>query len=266
MSLVEIMVAMAIGLFIVLVATTLYLNGAANVGFRMGQSENLSNGRYALGALDSEFTKAGFRRDPVQPMDEAFPADAAAATNGCKFGVGQAIYLTGTAPAQLCIRYQARDNTEKDCAGSAAGIPTLAAYEAPTAPALGAGMFVEKYYLSNGALVCQAGPSAAAGAVPVADGVRDILFEFGVGTGTDSLAERRVEKFKTTAPTSTEAIRSLRYAVLLASSARGITAGMQSTICTRWTQLGGASASCDTSQGQLYQLASGSLTMRNLMP
>jgi len=263
-SLVELMVAMAIGLFIVLIATTLYVKGASNVGFRIGQSENLSNGRYALGTLDMEFTKAGFRRDPTQPMDQAFPADAAALTNGCMFSVGQAVYVTGA--GELCMRFQARDNTEKDCAGSAAGIATLTAYQAPPVPALGTGLFVEKYSVSNGALVCQAGNSAAADAVQVADGVRDIRFEFGVGKVADSQAERRVESFRTTQPAADEAIRSLRYAVLLASSGKGLTAGMESSVCTRWTDLGGTSASCDTSQGQLYQLASGSLTLRNLMP
>lgn len=261
-SLIEIMVAMAIGLFIILIATTLYINGSSNVGFRIGQSENLSNGRYALNTLDSQFTKAGYRRDPTQSMDAAFPADAV--TNGCTFTVGQAIYVTSD--GALCIRFQARDNNEKDCAASAAGIPALKAYEPPPAPGLGAGVFVEKYFLKDGALVCQAGNSAAAATVPVADGVRDILFEFGVGQSTDSLAERRIESFKTTEPAATESIRSLRYAVLLASSAKGLTAGMETSICTRWKQLGGAAASCDTSQGQLYQLASGSLTLRNLMP
>ena len=80
------------------------------------------------------------------------------------------------------------------------------------------------------------------------------------------MAERRVESFKTTAPTATEAIRSLRYAVLVASSAQGLTAGMESSVCTRWTQLGGDSGKCVASNGQLYQLATGSLNLRNLMP
>ena len=141
-----------------------------------------------------------------------------------------------------------------------------AANGAPFRILLREGMFVEKFAVKNGALVCQAGSSAASAAVPVADGVRDILFEFGVGKGTDSLAERRVESFKTTAPAADDAIRSLRYAVLLASSAQGLTAGMESSVCGRWAQLGGTAASCDTSRGQLYQLASGSLTLRNLMP
>ena len=96
--------------------------------------------------------------------------------------------------------------------------------------------------------------------------VSDILFEFGVGKVTDSLAERRVESFKTTVPAASEAIRSLRYSILLASTAGGLSKDMGSSVCTRWTDLGGATASCDTSKGQLYQLASGSLTLRNLMP
>ncbi|MGJ7527001.1 PilW family protein [Variovorax sp. GB1P17] len=263
LSLVELMVAMAVGLVVVLIATTIYMESLRNFGFRASQSENLGNSRYVLGTLDNEFTKAGYRRDPTQAMDEAFPADGAAHPNGCQFAVGQAIYAVDT--GTLCIRYQPRDNNEKDCAGSSAGIAGLGAYEAPPAPALGAGLFVEKYFLNQGALVCQAG-SQAEDKREVADGVRSVLFEFGVGKGNDSFAERRVEEFKTSKPAADEAIRSLRYAILLSSSAERVTGGMESSTCTRWEGVGGASASCDTSKGQLYQLASGSLTLRNLMP
>ncbi|WP_269758827.1 prepilin-type N-terminal cleavage/methylation domain-containing protein [Variovorax sp. E3] len=262
-SLVELMVAMAVGLVVVLIATTIYVEGLRNFSFRTSQSENLGNSRYALGTLDDEFTKAGYRRDPTQAMDEAFPADGAAHPNGCKFAVGQAIYAVDT--GTLCIRYQARDNNEKDCAGAAAGVVGLGAYEAPPAPALGAGMFVERYFLSGGSLVCRGGSQSEA-KQEVADGVRDVHFEFGVGKGSDSFAERRVEAFKATTPAADEVIRSLRYAILLAASAEKITGGMDSSVCTRWEGVGGTKASCDASKGQLYQLASGSLTLRNLMP
>lgn len=263
-SLIELMVALAVGLIVILIATTIYVEGIRNFSFRTGQSENLGNSRYTLGALDNEFTKAGYRRDPTQSMDEAFPADGAANPNGCQFAVGQAMYAVNT--GMLCIRYQARDNDEKDCAGSAAGIAGLDAYQAPSAPALGAGMFVEKYFLNDkGALVCQAG-SQAEGGQEVAVGVKDVFFEFGVGKGTDSFAERRVEEFKATAPTGDDVIRSLRYAILLVSTGQKITGDIESSVCDRWKDAGGAAASCDTSKGQLYQLASGSLTLRNLMP
>lgn len=263
-SLIELLVAMAVGLIVILIATTIYVEGMRNFSFRTGQSENLGNSRYALGTLDNEFTKAGYRRDPTQSMDEAFPADAAAYPNGCQFAVGQAMYALNT--GTLCMRYQARDNDEKDCAGSAAGIAGLGAYQAPPAPALGAGLFVEKYSLNEqGALVCQAG-NQAEGGQDVAIGVKDVFFEFGVGKGTDSFAERRVEEFKATAPTGDDVIRSLRYAVLLVSTGQKITGDIESSVCNRWKDAGGAAASCDTSKGQLYQLASGSLTLRNLMP
>ncbi|MGJ7502315.1 PilW family protein [Variovorax sp. ZT5P49] len=255
---------MAIGLLVILIAATIYIEGLRNFGFRTSQSENLGNSRYALGTLDNEFTKAGYRRDPTQAMDEAFPADGAAYPNNCKFAVGQAIYAIDA--STLCIRYQARDNNEKDCAGSAAGIAALGAYEAPPAPALGAGLFVEKYFLTpQGALACQAG-NQAEDKQEVAVGVRGVLFEFGVGKGSDSFAERRVEEFKTGTLAADDVIRSLRYAVLLSSTAEKVTGGMESSVCTRWAGAGGASVNCDASKGQLYQLASGSLTLRNLMP
>ncbi len=263
LSLVEVMVAMAVGLIIVLIATTIYVEGLRNFGFRTGQSENLGNSRYALGMLDSEFTKAGYRRDPTQPMDEAFPADAAALPNKCQFAVGQAIYAVDA--NTLCIRYQPRDNNEKDCAGSAAGVAGLKAYEAPPAPALGAGMFVERFFVLDGKLVCRGG-SQTEDEQEVADGIRGVHFEFGVGKGSDSFAERRVEEFKTDVPAADDAIRSLRYALLLASTAEKLTGGIESSACANWTKLGGNADNCDTSKGQLYQVSSGSLTLRNLMP
>lgn len=263
LSLVEIMVAMAVGLIIVLIATTIYVEGLRNFSFRIGQSENLGNSRYALGTLDSEFTKAGYRRDPTQPMDQAFPANAAALANGCQFAVGQAIYAVDA--STLCIRYQPRDNNEKDCAGSAAGIASLTPYEAPPAPALGAGMFVERYFVEGGKLLCRAG-NQTEDKQEVADGVRGVRFEFGVGKGNDSFAERRVEEFKTDVPATGDSIRSLRYAFLLASTAERITGGIDSSVCANWEKLGGDADNCDVSKGQLYQLSSGSLTLRNLMP
>jgi type IV pilus assembly protein PilW len=93
-----------------------------------------------------------------------------------------------------------------------------------------------------------------------------VHFEFGVGKGSDSFAERRVEEYKTDSLASDDVIRSLRYAILLASTAEKLTGGMDSSVCASWESVGGAAASCDTSKGQLYQLASGSLTLRNLMP
>lgn len=260
-TLVELMVSIAIGLFIVLVATTIYVQGLSTVSFRAGQSENLNNSRYALSVLDNELTKAGYRRDPTQEMADAFVADAAAnAKNGCQFAAGQAIYAPNA--KSLCIRYQARDDAETDCAGTSAALdPTALPYDPPAA---GTGLFVERYSIEGGSLVCQSG-DANAKAVTVADGVKDVHFEFGVDQMTDPAKGRHIDVFKTAVPASGEVIRSLRYAILMTSTAK-VTQGMTSTVCSRWTEAGGAQGSCNTSGGQLYQLASGILTLRNLMP
>ncbi len=258
LTLVELMVALAIGLFLVLVATTIYIQGLSSYSFRMGQSENLGNSRYAQDLLDAALTKAGYRRNPTQPMMDAFAADAQPHPNGCQFAAGQALYAVDQ--KTLCMRFQARDNAETDCAGTAANLGTLGPYESPPA---GSGLFVEQYTLSNGSLVCQAG---AAQPVAVADGVRDMRLDFGVDQQADAGSLRRVDQFKSSVPVAGETIRSLRYALLMVSSGQHLTQAMQSTVCTRWVALGGAEGSCDTSKGQLYQLAIGTLSLRNLLP
>lgn len=260
LTLIELMVSLAIGLFLVLIATTIYMQGLSHFNFRVGQSENLGNSRYAQDVLDTELSKAGYRRDPTQLLTDAFPADTAAHPNGCQFAVGQALYAVDT--RSVCIRFQARDAAETDCAGTASGLGTLAPYNAPAA---GSGLFVERYAVDNGALVCQAGATTAR-TIPVADGVLDARFEFGIDAQADPFAVRRVDQFKSDVPADGETIRSMRYAILLASSGKGLTQGMSSTVCSRWTQAGGAASSCDTSQGQLHQLVIGTLSLRNLMP
>lgn len=258
LTLVELMVAMAIGLFIVLIATTIYLQGVSTVAFRFGQSENLNNSRYALSVFDTELSKAGFRRDPKQTFKDAFPAEATAHANECQFAEEQSFYVTDK--KEICLRYQARDPAETDCVGTASGLDAaIIPYEAPPA---GTGMFVEKYFLDNGKLMC----AAADKTVAVADGVRDMVIQFGVDQRADPAASRHVDQYQTTLPNANEVIRSLRYAILLSSTAQGLSQGIESSVCQRWEDAGGAAASCDTSKGRLFQLATGTLTLRNLMP
>lgn len=259
LTLVELMVAMAIGLFLVLVATTIYLQGLSSFNFRVGQSENLGNSRQAQDVLEVALSKAGYRRNPTQAMSDAFPADAAAQANGCQFAAGQALYAVDL--KTLCMRFQARDAAETDCSGTGSSLGTVAAYETP---ASGTGLFSERYALANGTLVCQAGSPVQT--IAMADGVRDLHFDFGVDQQTDPGATRRVDEFSPGAPAAGETIRSLRYALLLVSSGKRLTQGMSSTVCSRWTALGGDLQSCDTSQDPLYQLVVGTLSLRNLMP
>lgn len=255
-SLVEVMVSMAIGLVIITLVSLIYFEGIRTLAFRQGQSENLGNGRYTLEALGLEFAKAGYRRDPTQLMRDAFPVEVA--SNECNFTAGQSIYVTSQ--GALCIRYQPRDDSEKDCAGRSGGISGLGPYKQASHPKEGGGMFVEKYYVANDKLYCQAGNEE----VEMADGVRDIHFAFGVGGSVnDPYRPREVESYKESVG-SDDAIRALRFSILLVSSNR-VTGGIESNVCSRWKEASGRE-NCDAGNGYLYQIVSSALTLRNLMP
>lgn len=265
-SLIEIMVAMAIGLFILLLISLVYLEGARNLGFRQGQSENLANSRHTLEAITTQFAKAGYRLDPDMSMDMVFRQADANATGGtgCTFARGQAIQVVGAA---LCIRYQPRDAAETNCAGNAApGMDALDPYQSPNNPNLGNALFVERYFVNNNTLVCQAGANGEVQQVEVADGVQAIRFEYGIGPRAQPPEPRTITRFDSTPPANAaEVIRSLRYSVLLAASQARLTGGIASDVCDRWVKEGGESGEC-ADDGRLYQMASGALTLRNLMP
>ena len=258
-SLVEVMVSLAIGLIVILVVTQIFINTGRNHLFRQGQSENFNNAQNAISSFTTQLSKAGYRRNPAQAMNLAFPADANAHANGCKFLAGEAAYAMDT--KTLCIRYQPRDAAELDCAGQPTTSPsTLTTYVSATATQL----FVEKYSISGNTLMCTS--SRHNKAIPMADGIGDILFEFGTGPIVASEAERRITAYQTAAPQETQAIRAMRYTILLANTTGKVTQNMSSTICERWKKAGGDEAQCTASDGRLYELISGAIMMRNLMP
>ncbi|WP_158291694.1 prepilin-type N-terminal cleavage/methylation domain-containing protein [Lampropedia puyangensis] len=261
LSLVEVMVAMAIGLFIVLLVSLVYIEGARNLSFRQGQSENLANSRYTLGSLEQHFSKAGYRRDPTLSMEKAFPA-LIDDTTDCAFARGEAINIK--TDGALCIRFQPRDAIETDCSGNTdPSVSSLMPYEAPTTSTVGNGVFVERFSISNHTLVCAAQSTETA----LAAGVQDIHFQYGTGPKVSSMAIRKISAFTTDTPSSNQVIRALKYSILLAASSSRLTGGMESTVCDRWKTVAGAdNASCSADSGALYQVASGAVTLRNLMP
>ena len=259
-TLIEAMVSLTIGLFIVLLVSVIYTASLQTLKFRQGQSENLGNSRYTLDTLGLEFAKAGYRRDPTKDLFEAFPADATA-ENGCQFSAGQSIYVDAT--GALCIRYHLRDAQELNCVGQGGNIADVKPYKQAEDLSDRKGMFVEKYFIDGDRLRCQAGTEV----VDLADGIRGIHFAFGVGKfSADRNKERKIDAFVTTLPSTKKAIRALRYSVLLVSSQPNVTGGVESSICTRWTKATGNQTACSANDGRLYQIASKALTLRNQMP
>jgi len=260
-SLIEVMVALAIGLFIILLVTVVYLTGGRHLNFRQGQGENLANSRYTLDTLSTQLVKAGYRRDPLEKWNKAFPRDSYL---GCDFAAKEVVQLL--ADGALCIRYQQRDEDEKNCSGTHGDIRDLNPYEnlKKLEGKEEKGMYFEKYWVTpDHRLVCNEEDNT------IADGVQSIHFEFGIGpplspTDEDEDHKRRVDEY-TTDP-GNQPIRSLRYAILLATSNERVSGGIESDVCARWIAAGGDGNLCDTSSGRVYQLVGSALTLRNLMP
>ncbi len=247
LSLVELMVAMAISSFLILGVTQIYIDNKRNYLFQQGQSENQENGRYALMMLDQYLKKTGYRRRPDISMEETFPAGTA---SGCTFTAGETI--TRLSESAICIRYQPRDAEELDCLGNGLQNATKTAIALPytTSPET----FVQQIALNaDGALTCRRDNASAT----LLEGVAAVRFDFGVGPATG----REVTSF-TNEPGAGEVIRTVRYSLLMMSSQGGVSQGISSKAYSEWY---GDEAE-EPADGTLYQIASSTSALRNLMP
>lgn len=255
LSLIELMVALAISSFLVLGITQLYVDNKNGFLFSTAQIENQANSRYTFMILDQELSKVGYRRRPDQSFASAFPAASTGAPSGCSFSAGQAVTLPSSGGG-LCIRYQPRDGNERDCQGN---LPASSAV--PSTPYTNATLMVmEKFTIdANGNLQCAVGSNAAQ---TVLSGVADIQFEYGVGPAT---SDRVVDTY-TVSPGSLP-IRAIRYSALMASSIN-VRKGGDSLTLSQWktrypSSTPNTSSSFDS--GQLFQVAQGTITFRNLL-
>lgn len=242
LSMIELLIAMAISSFLILGVTQIFIDNKRNYLYQQSQSENQENGRFTLMLLDRQLAKTGYRRRPDDTLEQAFPANT---LNSCTFTAGQTI--TRVNDHTLCLRYQPRDPAELDCSGTGLSSANAASVAEPyTTPAQ---PFVETVTISGGNLTCN-------GAVLV-EGVSGVVFEFGTGpTG-----EREVTSYTKTPGNAP--IRSLRYSALLESTQKNLAQGIASKACEQWEALSGTDP---CKEDRIYQIASSSTTLRNLMP
>ncbi|KAF1071865.1 MAG: hypothetical protein GAK45_00402 [Pseudomonas citronellolis] len=274
LSLIELMIALALSSFLIIGVTQLFLDNKRTYTFQQSQSGNQENGRFALNFLEQELAKVGYRRQPNIDPIYAFPADNQSTLSGCNFSAGVAIVANST--TDLCIRYQARDPNETDCQGNALSAAEKTAINAVTlpgtAPSSAPAMFVERLTIGLGAdkvsksLLCLSSRGTTAVVTTgagnpsseVVPNVAALRFEYGTGPSTD----RSVSAYVTS---PSQAIRAVRYAFLIQSIGVGIRDNSANPVLTQWTNLYGTSDSV-SDNSQTYQIARGTVTLRNLMP
>ena len=250
LSMVELLIALAISSFLILGVTQIYIDNKTSYLFQQGQAQNQENGRFSLMVLEQHLAKAGFRRRPDDSLEQAFAAGTFNTTTGagtCTFRAGQAV--TKVDDSTICLRFEPRDATEVDCAGT--GVTTPADFATPYTTS--SQEFVEKFSVNNNAeLVCND--------AVLADGVSQVLYTFGIGPAS----EREASSYTKTPGTST--IRSVRYSLLLTTDQNNLSQGMTSKAYCDWQTLMGNTDPCTPPDNNLYQIASSGIMLRNLMP
>lgn len=270
-SMIELLVALAISSFLLLGISQIYLDNQRNHLFQQSQSANSEGSRFIALALNDLLGKAGYRRAPDQAFDEAFPAEAA--KDGCKaFDKGSAVTATA-AGVGLCLRYQPLVSGEMDCQGDAttAFDDSKAFQPAPeTSLVTLALIYTPGNELHEGTLTCKNLDSAAAPSELLA-GIADFRLEYGVGPKAmheKKLVDGEQRFVEVNSWTSASGpIRAVRYSILLAS--REQQRDGESAVLTSWQRKADDAAKARLEEGdrnRIYQIASSTQTLRNLMP
>lgn len=268
LSLIELIIALAISSFLILGVTQIYIDNKRSALFQQSQAVNQESARFAEMIINDHLGKAGFRRAPDQALEFAFPA--AGANADCKaFALGSS--ATGLASGTgICLRYQPLVSGEPDCTGSASKAfnDTL-----PFSSSRELAVIAIRHAPDESRLECKnLNPdSGTAGYVTLLEGVADFRLDYGVGPADlftkelRSTGDRFVAAANWTA--SSGPIRAARYSVLLASRPNQRTG--ESKIFNDWVSNSEAAAATRLNaadENQIYQVATSTQTLRNLMP
>ncbi|AGI22823.1 type 4 fimbrial biogenesis protein PilW [Pseudomonas sp. ATCC 13867] len=272
LSMVELLIALAISSFLILGITQVYIDNKRSYVFQQNQANNLENGRFATLTLNHYLGKAGYRRNPSSLLEIVFPSRAAA--DGCQaFDAGHAI--TGLATDQgagFCIRYQPQVSGELDCQGEASSVEYDEAF--PSTPAVEDDLTVLAFKyepgaaLQQGRLLCKSLNAASPQYSELLAGIADLRLDFGIGSA--DVLEKEVSSYIPQADWTPDdgAIRSVRYALLLASR-EGQRDSDDSKVLSDWLAVASTATRTRLQKADkksIYQVASSTQTVRNFMP
>lgn len=246
LSLIELMIAMLIGSFLILGITEIFINNQKSYLFQQSQVSNQENGRFALTILEQELSKAGYRSYPSQTL-----AASSGAVANCIFPDN--VSTVALSATRLCIRYQASNRADVSCQGTG-----LAGADQNS--------ITRPYNKQNKEIVERIEFDSATQSITcttdvtrqLVTGVADVRFDYGSGD------QKSVTSFSTT-PGQT--IGAVRYAALMQSGAPTIrdTTDKQPQALSDWNSRFGATIA-DPTNTQIYQIVQGTIMLRNQMP
>ncbi|MTZ14239.1 PilW family protein [Stutzerimonas degradans] len=271
-SMIELLVALAISSFLLLGISQIYLDNQRNHLFQQSQSTNLEGSRFITLVLDEYLGKAGYRRDPAQSLESAFPQKGENA-DCMAFAKGAVIVPTKDALG-ICLRYQPLVSGEADCQGDASkAFDDSKPFKAAPDSALitVAIKYAPNAELHQGSITCKNLNAAAPGAMEIMSGVADMRLQFGFGS-KDMYEKKLTEGSGRFADASSWTansgpIRAVRYSILLASQENQRSGA--STIYDQWiakSSVAAKSRLTANDKNRIYHVSSSTQTIRNLMP
>lgn len=254
LSLIELMVAMVIGLFLILGVTQIFISNQRTYLFQQAQMGNQENGRFTLAILSQELLKAGYRSS----LGAVIPSDNS--MNGCNFPQGASV--VALSESSLCIQYQATSKLDVTCQGAAlaAGDQNniTTPYSARSVPTTVRPKIVERidFDSANKAITCTSGAATQ----QLVSGVQDLRFEY----GSDPSDPKAVSTFSTTAPTGT--IAAVRYSALMQSPGSPMIRDSTTDISLALKDWNGRYGTNYNDTKAIYQIVQGTIMVRNQMP
>lgn len=165
MSLIEVMVALAIGLVILTALGYFFLSSNQINRTTDDVSRMQENGRNALELLGRSIRQAGYRVD----VDKAFTGVALTGVDGAS-----------SAPDSITVQYDAQEGGDVDCTGAA----------------VATGLVTAVFAISGGALTCNNGINT----VTVVDNIEDMQVTYGI----DAAKDGTVDAAYTSSPSAAE--------------------------------------------------------------
>lgn len=243
-SLIELMIAMVIGSFLILGIMQIFITTQKSYLFQQSQIGNQENGRFTLAILGQELSKAGYRSLPTT----VFKSEVAI---GCTFP--ERASVVRHSDTSLCIRYQAANRSAVTCQGTAL-------------PATEKDKIVKPYNQINTVIVERIAFDSAtksitcttsAGTQQLVTGIAGIHFDYGYGSGAD-------KTLTTFSSSPTQIVGAVRYAALMQSDSSMVrdTNDMPKAL-TDWNTRFSAELS-DTKE--IYQVVQSTILLRNQLP
>jgi type IV pilus assembly protein PilW len=248
LSLIELMIAMTIGSFLILGITQIFITNQKSYLFQQSQVGNQENGRFTLAVLGQELSKAGYRSSFNQGI--LFPSPSTGDVAGCTFATGTAVVARSS--TSLCIRYQASNRDNVTCQGTVLTDVEKTNISAPYGQINPVIVERIEFVPATNSVVCITGTTTQ----QLVTGVADIRFDYGSGV-TDP------PTVNVYSSTPGQTVLAVRYAALLQSGASTIRdSSDKPKALADWNA---RYAGTITDNTKVYQIVQGTVMLRNLM-